>query len=60
MTKQTLTAGVETVLARVISEISTYDHNSELSQLNQNPSTEWIRVSAICTKSSPKDNASPS
>ncbi|MBV5310001.1 FAD:protein FMN transferase [Chromatium okenii] len=46
MTKQTLTAGVETVLARVISEISTYDHNSELSQLNQNPSTEWIPISA--------------
>ncbi|MBK1694846.1 FAD:protein FMN transferase ApbE [Chromatium weissei] len=46
MTKQTLTAGVETVLARVISEISTYEKTSELSQLNQNSSTEWIPVSA--------------
>lgn len=46
MTKQTLTAGVETVLAQVISEISTYDQHSELSRLNQNPSTDWIPISA--------------
>lgn len=36
---------VEAVLDAVVAEISTYDETSELSRLNQNPSTDWIPVS---------------
>lgn len=36
---------VEAVLNRVVAEISTYDANSELSQLNRNASLDWIPVS---------------
>jgi FAD:protein FMN transferase len=46
MTATSLKQGVETVLAQVISEISTYDKTSELSRLNQNPSTDWIPISS--------------
>jgi FAD:protein FMN transferase len=42
----TLNAGILEVLAEVISEISTYDPDSELSRLNRNPSTDWVPVSA--------------
>ena len=40
-----LKTGIEAVLAEVISEISTYDPDSELSRLNRNPSTDWLPVS---------------
>ena len=40
-----LKTGIEAVLAEVISEISTYDPDSELSRLNRNPSTDWVPVS---------------
>ena len=41
----TLNTGIEKALAAVISEISTYDPDSELSRLNRNPSTDWLPVS---------------
>lgn len=40
-----LRAGLESVLAEVNAEISTYDPRSELSRLNADPSTDWIPVS---------------
>lgn len=43
---QGLRSGLESVLAEVNREISTYDPESELSRLNRNPSTDWIPVSA--------------
>ncbi len=46
LTAQTLQHEVESTLNQVISEISTYDPNSELSRLNRNPSTDWIPVSS--------------
>lgn len=36
---------VETLLAGVNQQMSTYDPNSELSRFNRNPSTDWIAVS---------------
>jgi thiamine biosynthesis lipoprotein len=36
---------VEALLASINATMSTYDPNSELSKLNQNPSTTWIEIS---------------
>ncbi len=44
--EQALRKGIEGVLAQVISLISTYDPSSQLSQLNRNPSTDWIAIPA--------------
>ncbi|WP_332307738.1 FAD:protein FMN transferase [Imhoffiella purpurea] len=46
MTAESLQPGVAEVLDAVVAEISTYDDSSELSRLNQNPSTDWIPISA--------------
>jgi len=40
-----LREGIETVLQRAVSLISTYEPASELSRLNLNPSTDWIAIS---------------
>lgn len=45
MTKDGLKLKVESVLDRVIAEISTYEPTSELSRLNANPATDWIPIS---------------
>ncbi|WP_296805993.1 FAD:protein FMN transferase [Thiocapsa sp.] len=45
MTADALKLAVESVLDRVIAEISTYEPTSELSRLNANPGTDWIPVS---------------
>ncbi|CRI64219.1 Thiamine biosynthesis lipoprotein ApbE [Thiocapsa sp. KS1] len=45
MTTDALKREVESVLDRVIAEISTYEPTSELSRLNANPGTDWIPVS---------------
>jgi len=39
-------AQVETLLVRINKILSTYDSDSELSRFNQNPSTDWVAVSA--------------
>ncbi len=44
ITQEALRQGVERTLAQVISLISTYAPSSQLSQLNRNPSTDWIPV----------------
>ena len=40
-----LHTNIERILAEVNSTMSTYDPDSELSQLNQNPSTDWLEIS---------------
>jgi thiamine biosynthesis lipoprotein len=45
MTAEALKREVESVLDRVIAEISTYEPTSELSRLNANPGTDWIPIS---------------
>ncbi|MFB1490833.1 MULTISPECIES: FAD:protein FMN transferase [unclassified Thiocapsa] len=45
MTTDALKLEVESVLDRVIAEISTYEPTSELSRLNANPGTDWIPIS---------------
>jgi FAD:protein FMN transferase len=42
---ESIQRGIEEVLGKVVAEISTYDASSELSRLNQNPSTDWIPIS---------------
>ncbi|MEY6432741.1 FAD:protein FMN transferase [Thioalkalicoccus limnaeus] len=46
LTAHELKQAVETILDRVIAEISTYEPESELSRFNQNRSTDWVPVSA--------------
>jgi len=46
MSAESLQPQVAKVLDAVVAEISTYDPKSELSRLNQNPSTDWIPISA--------------
>ncbi len=46
VTREGLHQGVDGVLAAVNREISTYDPQSELSRFNQDPSTDWVAVSA--------------
>lgn len=43
--REKLQAAIDQVLARVNQQLSTYDKDSELSQINRNSSTDWIPVS---------------